>query len=103
MSKKFITKKVTCEFCGKKGTVKISKDGKPIGDDWVYYGKVNVNLKTDKFLYRIVFDKNGNIVLKNGEMKFKKTLNKNYDKNAKPKYFEEWACKKDAKSDKKQK
>lgn len=96
MSKKTITKKVICDICGKKGTVKIDSNGKILSKNFIYYGKINLNFNTDKYLYEVVFDKKGHAVLKNGKLTFKKILNKSYDKNAKPKYIEEWVCKKDA-------
>ena len=100
MSKKVITKKVACAICGKKGTVKIDSNGKILSKNFIYYGKINLNFKTEKYLYEVVFDKKGHAVLKNGKITFKKILNKTYDKNAKPKYIEEWVCKKDAEEDK---
>lgn len=88
-------KNVQCMLCGRKGTVEIYKNKKPISNDFIYLGNPNVNIfETDKYFYELVKDKNGKPVkTKNGKIKFKKIRNKSYDKKANPIYFEEWICK----------
>jgi hypothetical protein len=82
-----------CSVCGKRGAIKITDKDK-ILSDWKYFGKININSdKTDKYYYRVVFNKKGNIAKnKDGSMKTIKHLNKEFDKKAKPKLFEYWEC-----------
>ena len=96
MSGETRTKNVSCSICGKKGQVSIRKsDGKIIGNDFIYYGKIDVNgLKTSKYVYAVETH-DGKIILdKNGRMKFTKMKNKLYDKDAKHKYVDYFECKK---------
>lgn len=89
------TKKVECSVCGKKGIVKIVNDGKILSKNFFYFGKINMNFKkTDKYYYEVLFDKDGfTKKTKSGMIATKRLTNKDYDKNAKPKYIEYWECK----------
>lgn len=77
--------KIICRLCGK---TKHKKD-----KNWFYFGTFNINLKTNKYFYRIIFDKSGNIKkLKDGMIATKKIKNKEYDKKAKPAMIDYWEC-----------
>lgn len=94
---KYRIKKVQCLVCGKKGVVKIDKKtGKILSNDFWYFGKINImSMKTSKYFYEVLFDKNDKILRdKSGFTKEKKILNKDYNPKAKPKYIEYWECKK---------
>ncbi len=80
--------KVSCSICELKGHVEIDdKTRKIIGKGWKYYGKMNLNYnKTDKYFYKVLSWK--------PEFVTEKIINKEYDKNAKPKLVEHWECSK---------
>ena len=85
--------KVWCMDCGRRGVVSISSSGKILSKDWWYWGKMNIaSLKTSKYLYELLFDKNGKILTKkNGNITTRRIFNTDYDKRIKPKMVEIWS------------
>jgi len=88
--------KVSCLICGKKGIVEVTVGKKVKLKDWCYFGKLNINRHTGKYLYKVEFDEETGKMLKgkDGGMVFTRIPNLQYIKGSKKKYIEYWECQK---------
>ncbi len=74
----------SCLFCGKKGKIQLSRDGK-ILHGWAYFGEINVaSMRTSRYFYEIVATEPKLIT--------KRMPNEQFDRRVKPKLIEYWEC-----------